>query len=83
MTKLELELQASLNPEQFQTAMLMDGPAVVMAGAGSGKTHTLVSRVAYLIDSGVNPSEILMLTFTKKYSYEIWLFNHNINTLFV
>lgn len=49
MTKLELELQASLNPEQFQTAMLMDGPAVVMAGAGSGKTHTLVSRVAYVV----------------------------------
>lgn len=71
MTKLELELQASLNPEQFQTAMLMDGPAVVMAGAGSGKTHTLVSRVAYLIDSGVNPSEILMLTFTKKAAEEM------------
>lgn len=71
MTKLEMELQASLNPEQFQTAMLMDGPAVVMAGAGSGKTHTLVSRVAHLIDSGVNPSQILMLTFTKKAAEEM------------
>ena len=71
MTSLEINLQKTLNPEQFQTAMIMDGPAVVMAGAGSGKTHTLVSRVAHLIDSGVSPSQILMLTFTNKAADEM------------
>lgn len=71
MTLLEINLQKTLNPEQFQTAMIMDGPAVVMAGAGSGKTHTLVSRVAHLIDSGVHPSQILMLTFTNKAADEM------------
>ena len=71
MTQLETDLRNTLNDEQFQAAMLMDGPAVVTAGAGSGKTHTLVSRVAHLIDSGVHPSQILMLTFTRKAAEEM------------
>ena len=64
MTDLELQLQKDLNPEQFQAAMHMAGPAVIMAGAGSGKTHTLMSRVAHLVDRGIKPERILMLTFT-------------------
>lgn len=71
LTNLELQLWQELNKEQFQAAMLMDGPAVVMAGAGSGKTYTLISRVVHLIDSGVHPSQILMLTFTNKAADEM------------
>jgi len=64
MTPLEEKLKRTLNPEQFEASMHMEGPAAIMAGAGSGKTHTLMNRVAHLIDSGVNPERILMLTFT-------------------
>ena len=48
-----------------------EGPSLVIAGAGSGKTRTLVYRVAYLIDSGIDPSHILLLTFTRKSSQEM------------
>lgn len=71
MTPFEITMEKELNKEQFETAMLMDGPAVIMAGAGSGKTHTLISRVAHLVDSGVHPSQILMLTFTNKAANEM------------
>jgi DNA helicase-2/ATP-dependent DNA helicase PcrA len=64
MSDLESELRKSLNIKQFQAATHVNGPAVIMAGAGSGKTHTLISRVAYLIDKGADPERILMLTFT-------------------
>lgn len=64
MTELEIKLKETLNTNQFEAAMHMDGPAVIMAGAGSGKTHTLMNRVAHLVDSGVSPEQILMLTFT-------------------
>lgn len=61
---LETKLRQTLNPSQFETATHINGPAVVMAGAGSGKTQTLISRVSYLVDLGVLPERILMLTFT-------------------
>ena len=64
------DLKNELNHEQFSVATHTDGPAVVMAGAGSGKTHTLVSRVKYLCS--VDPSaHILMITFTKKAAEEM------------
>ena len=58
------QLREELNDEQYKAAMHLDGPAVIMAGAGSGKTHTLIGRVVNLVDRGIRPQRILMLTFT-------------------
>jgi DNA helicase-2/ATP-dependent DNA helicase PcrA len=55
-----------LNPQQLDAATTLDGPILVVAGAGSGKTRTLVYRVARLVESGVPPGAILLLTFTRK-----------------
>jgi DNA helicase-2/ATP-dependent DNA helicase PcrA len=63
-----LDYAKELNAQQYAAVTAADGPALVIAGAGSGKTRTLVHRVAYLIDSGVDPSHILLLTFTRKSS---------------
>ena len=53
-----------LNEEQRKAATHLDGPLLIIAGAGSGKTTTLINRVAYMVDSGINPESILLLTFT-------------------
>lgn len=68
---LSIDYAAALNPQQLAAATAGDGPSLVIAGAGSGKTRTLVYRVAYLIDSGVDPSNILLLTFTRKSAQEM------------
>ena len=69
--KLSLDYAAALNAQQLAAVTAGDGPALVIAGAGSGKTRTLVYRLAYLIDRGVDPSAILLLTFTRKASQEM------------
>lgn len=60
-----------LNAQQLAAVEAVDGPALVIAGAGSGKTRTLVYRVARLIDLGIPPSSILLLTFTRKAAQEM------------
>ena len=60
-----------LNPEQFAAATAGDGPLLVLAAAGTGKTRTLVHRVAYLIEQGVAPDRILLLTFTNRAAREM------------
>ncbi len=60
-----------LNPEQFTAATAGEGPILVLAAAGTGKTRTLVHRVAYLIEQGVPPDRILLLTFTNRAAREM------------
>ena len=60
-----------LNPEQCAAATAEGGPLLVLAAAGTGKTRTLVHRVAYLVEQGVDPSRILLLTFTNRAAREM------------
>ena len=63
--------EEKLNQEQLDVVMAREGPMLVIAGAGSGKTRTLTYRVSRLIEDGVDPSEILIVTFTNKASREM------------
>jgi DNA helicase II / ATP-dependent DNA helicase PcrA len=65
------DLLAGLNPQQREAATHGDSPLLIVAGAGTGKTATLVHRVAWLIAGGVDPARILLLTFTRRAAAEM------------
>jgi DNA helicase II / ATP-dependent DNA helicase PcrA len=66
-----IDYRAELNDQQYEAVTSGPGPALVLAGAGSGKTRTLTYRVAWLLDNGVEPQSILLLTFTNKAAREM------------
>jgi DNA helicase II / ATP-dependent DNA helicase PcrA len=70
-TRLTINYAAELNLQQCAAATAPDGPVLVIAGAGTGKTRTLVYRVAYLVETGVPPESIVLLTFTRRAASEM------------
>ncbi len=73
MTAKPLDLERHLNPQQLEAVRHDQGPLLVIAGAGSGKTRTIVHRLARLVSEGVDPESILLLTFTRKAAQEMLL----------
>jgi DNA helicase-2/ATP-dependent DNA helicase PcrA len=69
--RFRLDYRGLLNDAQHEAVVTLEGPILVVAGAGSGKTRTLVFRVARLVELGVDPRGILLLTFTRKASAEM------------
>jgi DNA helicase-2/ATP-dependent DNA helicase PcrA len=69
--KFLIDYQKELNPAQYAAATSVNGPHLIVAGAGTGKTRTITFRVAYLVELGVKPESILLLTFTRRAAQEM------------
>jgi DNA helicase-2/ATP-dependent DNA helicase PcrA len=69
--RFQIDYKNELNPAQYDAVTSVNGPHLVIAGAGTGKTRTIVYRVAYLVELGVKPEHILLLTFTRKAAQEM------------
>src|ERR1044071_8147809 len=69
--ELKIDYARELNPQQHAAVTAPPGPALVIAGAGSGKTRTLTYRVGFLLEQGIPPDRILLLTFTNKAAREM------------
>lgn len=71
LPKFKIDYRKELNPNQYYAVTTIDKPLLVIAGAGSGKTRTIVYRVGYLLENDVDPARILLLTFTRKSAAEM------------
>ena len=64
--RFRIDYEKELNAAQYEAVTSVNGPHLIIAGAGTGKTRTVVYRVAYLVELGVKPDNVLLLTFTRK-----------------
>src|SRR5881296_1248236 len=71
LVNLQIDYARELNPQQHAAVTAVPGPALVIAGAGAGKTRTLIYRVAFLLEQGIPADRILLLTFTNKAAREM------------
>src|SRR5580765_2837106 len=71
LISLRIDYARELNPQQHAAVTALPGPALVIAGAGAGKTRTLIYRVAFLLEQGIPADRILLLTFTNKAAKEM------------